>query len=139
MKQKVSVALLCAVVMAVSVSCSKDDTASVTESEMITEESCQTVRICYAVDHGTYQTQTIPFKKLDGFLSSIMSQTKEGHTISLYDAEQYQNMASKDVVTATFDTEKEAIEWMIKMLAQGYEVQVKEDPKTGIFTCEARK
>ena len=32
MKQKVSVALLCAVVMAVSVSCSKDDTASVTES-----------------------------------------------------------------------------------------------------------
>ena len=43
MKQKVSVALLCAVVMAVPVSCSKDDTASVTESEMITEESCQTV------------------------------------------------------------------------------------------------
>ena len=34
MKQKVSVALLCAVVMAVPVSCSKDDTASVTESEI---------------------------------------------------------------------------------------------------------
>lgn len=137
MKQKVRTIALCTVLGLLPVGCQKEDFH---ESGSIVASVETTRSVEYTVDGEIYQIEVKGDAAWQTFLSHMVGLTKEGKEVTIVDKNKDRTVfSSKEVVTYTTATEKDAVAWCDKMFDAGYKVTMTYDTKNNQFVCIAIK
>ena len=75
----------------------------------------------------------------DAFLDRMLALAREGYEVTIFNGSSASCTSSKEVVTYTTDNEDDAKHWAKHMFDEGYQVTIKYDDETGIYTCTAVK
>ena len=135
-KQLITIALF-AVLGSLAVSCQKDNFMN--ETTVVTEKSA-VYSVTYSVDGVTHHLTLVGEDAWHSFLHHMLALAKEGHEVSFRNENASSHAISpKDVVTFTTTSGTEAMTWAEVMTGQGYEVTIKYDKDSGVYTCTAIK
>ncbi len=134
MKKKV-IALSLIVMLTLGIEgCQKEDSR---ESDSLALQETEIRSIVYYIDGVQFQRTLVGEQEWNEFLDWFLKQARNGHRVSIRNAEVLTTSMSKDVQTFETTSESEALAWCNQMIAEGYEVSIKYDKKTGIYTCTA--
>ncbi len=102
----------------------------------------ETVSIVYEVSYsinGTYHHQRVNGEQnLRDLMQQLMALGNNGYSIHIRNASVTSEVFhTKEKVTFTTRNEEEAINWSIKMISNGYNVEITE--QDGVFVCVAVK
>ena len=117
--------------------CQKEETSE-TIVNLSVSESLRNV--CYTVDGRIHWATFYDNASWDEFVRVLFAMAKEGHQVSFINTSSATySTQTKDVVTYSTDDEHDAKKWAKKMADDGYNVYIKFDAETGIWTCTAIK
>lgn len=137
MKKNFITIALFAVLSTLAVSCQKEN---IMATPSIMAEKGTVYSVTYSVDGMTYHLTLVGEDAWHAFLHHMMALAKEGHEVSFRNENASSRVISpKDVVTFTTTIETEASAWAEAMAGQGYEVTIKYDKDSGVYTCTAIK
>lgn len=96
--------------------------------------------VCYSIDGETSQITLYGEQARREFMEWLFTLVEQGHRVSFRNANTTTNVvAGKEVVTYTTTDQELAITWCLMMEDKGYDVSMKYDSKTGVYTCTAIK
>ena len=112
--------------------CQKDN--YVTPQETVTE-----MTVNYSAGDVYDSTVLTDDAAWDAFLDRMLALAREGYEVTIFNGSSANGASSKEVVTYTTDNEDDAKHWAKQMFDEGYQVTIKYDDETGIYTCTAVK
>lgn len=117
-------------------SCQKEN---INNLSPVTSQTTETYLIAYSVDGVNMQTQLDSDEELRAFLRTLTALAREGHRVSVRNANAVSQSLSKERVEYHTKSEDDANEWATKMLKDGYDVTILYDDEAGEFVCVAIK
>lgn len=128
-------ATLLAMLGAFAVSCQKEaDTAP------STVYSQSEYNVLYRIDNVVHYANIQSPEEWNTFLTDMLALARQGHRVSVQRTSTSSlTLPAKEVVTHETKDPNEALEWCYTMTEQGYEVIIKFDEETGIYTLTAIK
>ena len=99
----------------------------------------ETYLIAYSVDGVSMQTQLNSDEELRAFLRTLTALAREGHRVTVRNANAVGQSLSKERVEYRTKSEDDANEWVQKMMKDGYAVSMSYDDEAGEFVCIAIK
>lgn len=136
MKKTFITVALFAVLGTLAVSCQKENINSLSS---VTSQTAETYLIAYSVDGVSMQTQLNSDEELRAFLRTLTALAREGHRVTVRNANAVGQSLSKERVEYRTKSEDDANEWVQKMMKDGYAVSMSYDDETGEFICVAIK
>ena len=136
MKKTFITVALFAVLGTLAVSCQKENINSLSS---VTSQMAETYLIAYSVDGVSMQTQLNSDEELRAFLRTLTALAREGHRVTVRNANAVGQSLSKERVEYRTKSEDDANEWVQKMMKDGYAVSMSYDDETGEFICVAIK
>lgn len=136
MKKVVVTVALFAVLGTLVTSCQKEN---ITNLSPVTTQTAETYLIAYSVDGVSMQMQLNGDEELRAFLRRITALARQGHRVTVRNANALSQSLSKERVEYRTKSEDDANEWAQKMIKDGYEVAIDYDDETGEFVCTAIK
>jgi hypothetical protein len=135
MKKTIITATLLAMLGAFAVSCQKEaDTAPPTVY------SQSEYNLLYRIDNVVHYANIQSPEEWNTFLSDMLALARQGHRVSVQRTSTSSlTLPAKEVVTHETKDPDEVIAWFNMMTEQGYEVIIKFDEETGIYTLTAIK
>ena len=116
-------------------SCQKDN-----ESELFNQSLPETTAnvVTYSVNGMVYRVVVNDEKSMKELYDFLLALARSGETVRIFSGNQPQKESmAKDVVVYNTNNENDANRWAREMRDQGYDVEIKFDDKTGIYTCTA--
>ena len=136
MKKTFITVALFAVLGTLAVSCQKENINSLSS---VTSQMAETYLIAYSVDGVSMQTQLNSDEELRAFLRTLTALAREGHRVTMRNANAVGQSLSKERVEYRIKSEDDANEWVQKMMKDGYAVSMSYDDEAGEFVCIAIK
>ena len=136
MKKTFITVALFAVLGTLAVSCQKENINSLSS---VTSQMAETYLIAYSVDGVSMQTQLNSDEELRAFLRTLTALAREGHRVTVRNANAVGQSLSKERVEYRTKSEDDANEWVQKMMKDGYAVSMSYDDEAGEFICIAIK
>lgn len=137
MNKNIKTIALCAALGLISTGCQKED--YVESSMTIVDAQCQRI-IGYTIDGSQFQVEIRGEQAWLDFLEQMQVLAKEGHEVFFWNEETTgQSSVSKETLTFTTTSEKEATEWCEDKFDHGYKVGMTYDSKKGVYICVAIK
>lgn len=136
MKKTFITVALFAVLGTLAVSCQKENINSLSS---VTSQMAETYLIAYSVDGVSMQTQLNSDEELRAFLRTLTALAREGHRVTVRNANAVGQSLSKERVEYRTKSEDDANEWVQKMMKDGYAVSMSYDDEAGEFVCIAIK
>ena len=134
MKKTFITVALFAVLGTLAVSCQKENINSLSS---VTSQMAETYLIAYSVDGVSMQTQLNSDEELRAFLRTLTALAREGHRVTVRNANAVGQSLSKERVEYRTKSEDDANEWVQKMMKDGYAVSMSYDDEAGEFVCKA--
>ena len=137
MKKKIIPIALLAVLSLAATSCQKE---TIEKPSVQIQQSISVRNITYTIDGATFHQSIRGEQNWLAFIDWMSSLAKEGHTVTFRDDNTYNaSQSSKERVEYTTNDKDDANKWCNNMIAQGYEVQMYFDERTGKYVCIAEK
>jgi len=137
MVKKTKTIALCAMLGLLATGCQKEFPLERVGTEMSNEVSRS---VAYTIDGITYHSIIKGDDEWMEFLMYLTELSKEGRCVSCWDKSQENVIpATKEIVTYTAKTEKDAVAWCDMMFDAGYKVTMTYDKDNQQFVCIAIK
>ena len=138
MKKTIRTIALMAVLGLVAVGCQKESSLSPQSTATYEEATIHSVN--YTIDGVSRNASFVSEEEWEVFLYRLIAKAEEGYSVSFRNANTGPNMKqSREIVTHTTRSRKDAYEWSDAMEAKGYTVHIDYDKTTGVYTCTAIK
>ena len=128
-----TVALLVALNMTM-VGCQKEPQP---EPQGVTTKDNTAETVVYRVDGVQYTTTLYNDDDWDAFLDLIFAWAEEGYEVSFRGGDNDSSVSQRERIVYTTTDKYEAQRWSKTMEQNGYEVSIRYDAQTGIYTCTA--
>lgn len=137
MRKTLTTIALVVVLASMAVSCQKEN---FTDQTTIASESFATYTVQYSIDGVSHTVSLIGEDTWHDFLDRMFALAEEGHRVSFRKVENTSSTtAAKETVKHTTTNKDEAFGWAEKMYKDGYDVTIRYDKETGVYTCYAIK
>lgn len=116
-------------------SCQKDDK---TELFNLSQQESRVEVVTYSVNGVIHHAVIAGEQSMKELFDYLLALARNGETVCVFSGNQpIQASNAKDTVIYTTTDENDANRWAREMRNQGYQVEIKFDGKTGIYTCTA--
>ena len=126
-----------AMISLTTVSCQKE---VLTEPTPTTVENSATHTIRYTVNGIVYRQVIHSDEDLDALMLTLFALAREGYTVRVMDESiTFCETYAKEKVTYTTKNKKDAYDWVMEKINEGYDVTISFNEQTGEYTCVAVK
>ena len=137
MKRILIPATLLAMLSLTTVSCQKE---VLTEPTSSTVENSATRTIRYTINGTVYHQVIRSDEDLDALMHTLFALAREGYTVRVMDENtNLCETCAKEKVTYTTKVKKNAYDWALEKINEGYNVTISFNQETGEYTCVATR